>query len=342
MENLNEHIERIIEIMGIDPIDNINEVTGPGKGKYVKPKRPQVTSDLSQASLRRGAGKSSARKSVEQTVTNKKKKDRDAQKKKDRDSQKKKVMSDPNVNETLEMVLGVKGKKRAFEIYETTDEKFILQQIKLGDAGKIKSKPLQDMYVRTRKTSPKLFERLEKIKNKKPVLYYSSWGLIFFGTTYFIGKMSTPEGREDMLEYVKKALSIGFQQGSKVEWVEYIKNLDNYKVEDENGNFVGTLKEVLKRNETLESSIYTKISKMVDEWWSKNSKAYPTSQTMYNAMDAIVQYIIDDIDKEFNSSFWVNPMKENDPNRQTLKNKSQEYWNKLNATVDSAKNKISN
>jgi hypothetical protein len=321
MENINEEINRISKLMGIDEQRKIPKKAASSTSKKVASK---TASQARQSSVQQTAKKKKTTASPKNTFA----------------SKKQKVMNDPNVNETLEMVLGVDGKKRAFKIYETTDENFILNQIKLGDAGKIKSKPLQDMYNRTRKTSPKLFERLENIKDKKPLLYYSSWALIFYGTTYFLGKMLTPEGRKDMLEFVKSTLSLGFEQGSKVDWVEYVKNLDNYKVEDEDGNFVGTLKDVLKGHETLESPIYTKISEMVDDWWSKNSKAYPTSQTMYSAMDAIVQYIIRDIDREFNSSLWVNPMKESDPNRKTLKNKGQEYWNKLNAEIEKAKNKL--
>lgn len=62
MENLNEHIERIIEIMGINPIDDINE--------QLKPKnRPKVTSDLSKATLIKGSGRGAAQSSVQKTAS---------------------------------------------------------------------------------------------------------------------------------------------------------------------------------------------------------------------------------------------------------------------------------
>jgi hypothetical protein len=96
---------------------------------------------------------------------------------------------------------------------------------------------------------------------------------------------------------------------------------------------------VLKPNETIQNPFYSKIQSKVNTWVDENANDY-TATTMIMAMENVLKYIIADIDAEFNSSYWVNPMTETDPLRPTLKNKTEQYWNNLRKSVDDAKNKL--
>jgi hypothetical protein len=332
MEHINEEINRISELMGINeapPRKKISTTTA-------KKTAAQTASQARQSSLQKTASKKKTTKTGTSSVS--------GEMVKPIGKKKKIVLDDQEIKKTLEDVLGPKLSEKARKQFEGMSDETILKYIQSIESGKFNRLPdvIQEKINIILKKDPTWFERWVKRVKKMPIKYQAIfWGSVLFGGTYVLGVISE-RGFSGLIDAMTAPFKIIYgiaKKSSESDWKSYVKNLDNYKVEDENGVLVGTLKDVLKPNETITNPIYTKIQNKVDSWVDENDENY-TPTTMLIAMNDVLNYIIGDIDIEFNSMYYVNPMLENDPSRPTLKNKSKDYWERLKTSVSNAKQSI--
>jgi hypothetical protein len=332
MEHINEEINRISELMGINEAPPRKKVVS----TTAKKKAAQTASQARQSSLQKTASKKKTIKTGTSDIS--------GVTPKPISKKKKIVLDDPEINKSLEDVLGPKLSKKARTQFEGMSDDAILKYIQSIESGKFSRLPevIQEKINLILKKDPTWFERWSKRIKNMPVKYQAIfWGSVLFGGTYVLGVISE-RGISGLIDIMSKPFEIIYglaKKSSESDWKSYVKNLDNYKIEDENGVLIGTLEDVLKGNETLSNPIYTKIQNKVDSWVDENDENY-TPTTMLMAMNDVLNYIIGDIDAEFNSMYYVNPMLENDPSRPTLKNKSKDYWERLKTSVSNAKQKI--
>jgi hypothetical protein len=333
MEHINEEINRISELM------RINEA--PPRKKVVSTAAKEKVA-MNAAQARQASLEKSAKKKKAGTTTSKI--DDVTQSAKPISKKKKIVLDDPEIKKSLEDVLGPKLSQKARKQFEGMSDETILKYLQSIESGKFSRLPevIQEKINLILKKDPTWLERWSKRIKNMPVKYQAIfWGSVLFGGTYVLGVISE-RGPSGLIDIMTKPFKIiyGFaKKGSESDWKSYVKDLNNYKVEDENGVLIGTLKDVLKPNETIVNPIYTKIQNKVDTWVDENDENY-TPTTMKTAMDDVLNYIISDIDTEFNSKYYVSPMLENDPSRPTLKNKSKDYWEKLKTSVSNAKQNL--
>jgi hypothetical protein len=332
MEHINEEINRISELMGINeapPRKKIATTTA-------KKTAAQTAAQARQSSLQKTASKKKTTKTSTSSVSD--------EISKPIGRKKKIVLDDLEIKKELEDVLGPKLSEKARKQFEGMSDDTILKYIQSIESGKFNRLPdvIQEKINIILKKDPTWFERWVKRVKKMPIKYQAIfWGSVLFGGTYVLGVISE-RGFSGLIDVMTAPFKIIYgiaKKSSESDWKSYVKNLDNYKVDDENGVLVGTLKDVLKPNETITNPIYTKIQNKVDSWVDENDENY-TPTTMLMAMNDVLNYIIGDIDVEFNSMYYVNPMLENDPSRPTLKNKSKDYWERLKTSVSNAKQSI--
>jgi hypothetical protein len=332
--NLQEELGRISELM------SINEAPPRRKPKF----------DASGIAKKSGAGVASdIESSIEKSARRKKSGEPETPKPKNVvnepiNKKKKTVLADTEVLETLETVLGPTLTKKARIQFEGMSDETILKYVKSIESGKFNRLPevIQEKLNIIYKKDPTWFERWKKRTSSMSLKAQAIfWGSVLFGGVYVLGVLSE-KGVDGLTDIMKKPIGFIFNLGKKTvesDWKSYVKNLDNYKVENSNGVFIGTLKDVLKPNETIQNPFYSTIQTKVDKWVDENAENY-TPTTMNVAMENLLKYIIGYIDAEFNSSYWVNPMSETDPLRPTLKNKTEQYWTTLRKSVNDSKNKL--
>jgi hypothetical protein len=332
--NLQEELGRISELMSINEAPPRRKPKVDASG-VVKKGVGNVTGDV-ESSIE----KSARRKKASQPETPKPKNATSEPLSK----KKKAVLDDVEVLETLDTVLGPTLAKKARIQFEGMSDETILKYIKSVESGKFNRLPevIQEKINRILTKDPTWFERWKKRTSSMSLKAQAIfWGSVIFGGVYVLGVISE-RGISGIIDVMKKPLGFIFNLGKKTvesDWKSYVKNLDNYKVENSDGIFIGTLKDVLKPNETIQNPFYSTIQTKVDTWVDENAENY-TPTTMNVAMENLLKYIIGDIDAEFNSSYWVNPMSETDPLRPTLKNKTEQYWNTLRKSVNDSKNKL--
>jgi hypothetical protein len=332
--NLQEELGRISELMSINEAPPRRKPKVDASG-VVKKSGANVASDVESSiekSARRkksGQPETPTQKNITSEPINKKKKT---------------VLDDTEVLETLETVLGPTLSKKARIQFEGMSDETILKYIKSVESGKFNRLPevIQEKINIILKKDPTWLDRWKKrtstMSLKAQAIF---WGSVIFGGVYVLGVIAK-RGVDGLIDVTTKPILYIFNMGKQTvesDWESYVKNLDNYKVVDGKGVFIGTLKDVLKPNETIQNPFYSKIQSKVNTWVDENANDY-TATTMIMAMENVLKYIIADIDAEFNSSYWVNPMTETDPLRPTLKNKTEQYWNNLRKSVDDAKNKL--
>jgi hypothetical protein len=332
--NLQEELGRISELMSINEAPPRRKPKVDASG-VVKKGVGNVTGDVES--------------SIEKSARRKKSSQPETPKPKNATSEplskkKKTVLDDVEVLETLDTVLGPTLAKKARIQFEGMSDETILKYIKSVESGKFNRLPevIQEKINRILTKDPTWFERWKKRTSSMSLKAQAIfWGSVIFGGVYVLGVISE-RGISGIIDVMKKPLGFIFNLGKKTvesDWKSYVKNLDNYKVENSDGVFIGTLKDVLKPNETIQNPFYSTIQTKVDTWVDENAENY-TPTTMNVAMENLLKYIIGDIDAEFNSSYWVNPMSETDPLRPTLKNKTEQYWNTLRKSVNDSKNKL--
>jgi hypothetical protein len=332
MEHINEEINRISELMGINEAPPRKKVTS----TTAKKTAAQTAAQARQSSLQKTASKKKTAKTGASNVG--------GEIPKPIGKKKKIVLDDPEIKKSLEDVLGPKLSEKARKQFEGMSDDMILKYIQSIESGKFNRLPqvIQDKINLILKKDPTWLQRWStRIKTTSVKNQAIFWGTVIFGGVYVLGVISE-RGISGLVDLMSKPFKIIYglaKKSSESDWKSYVKNLDNYKVEDSNGIFVGTLKDVLKPNETISNPIYTNIQNKIDSWVDENEKNY-TPTTMLMAMDGALKHIIGDIDAEFNSMYYVNPMTENDPVRPTLKNKTEEYWNNIKKSVSDAKQKI--
>ena len=332
--NLQEELGRISELMSINEAPPRRKPKVDASG-VVKKSGANVASDV-ESSIEKSARRKKS--GQPETPTQKNITSEPISKKK------KTVLADTEVLETLETVLGPTLSKKARIQFEGMSDETILKYIKSVESGKFNRLPevIQEKINIILKKDPTWLDRWKKrtstMSLKAQAIF---WGSVIFGGVYVLGVISE-RGISGIIDVMKKPLGFIFNLGKKTvesDWKSYVKNLDNYKVENSDGVFIGTLKDVLKPNETIQNPFYSTIQTKVDTWVDENAENY-TPTTMNVAMENLLKYIIGDIDAEFNSSYWVNPMSETDPLRPTLKNKTEQYWNTLRKSVNDSKNKL--
>lgn len=169
---------------------------------------------------------------------------------------------------------------------------------------------------------------------------------IIFGVGYGINALyaALRSGKDlSWLEYVLYAVPVVgapladlFGTEKLEDWEEYVLDLNNYFAEDENEQFIGPLGEVLKSQSRLYSPIYDKIKEKMGTWWKENKNSY-SNVTMMTAMDAVINYVANDIDTAFESKIFYGPMEETDPRRNEFKNKAAELKQKIEDTLKNIK-----
>jgi hypothetical protein len=332
--NLQEELGRISELMSINEAPPRRKPKVDASG-VVKKSGANVASDV-ESSIEKSARRKKS--GQPETPTQKNITSEPISKKK------KTVLADTEVLETLETVLGPTLSKKARIQFEGMSDETILKYIKSVESGKFNRLPevIQEKINIILKKDPTWLDRWKKrtstMSLKAQAIF---WGSVIFGGVYVLGVIAK-RGVDGLIDVTTKPILYIFNMGKQTvesDWKSYVKNLDNYKVVDSNGVFIGTLKDVLKPNETIQNPFYSTIQSKVNTWVDENANDY-TATTMIMAMENVLKYIIADIDAEFNSSYWVNPMTETDPLRPTLKNKTEQYWNNLRKSVDDAKNKL--
>jgi hypothetical protein len=204
MENLNEHIERISEIMGINPIDNIDEQL----------KSKNVGKVTSKATSRKVAGKSAAKSSVQKTAS----KSRGGKPTTKKPTTKKtNVLNDPTVTKTLEETLGTTLSKKARKEFEGMPDSEIVQIINNVKSGKLKNYPktIQDKLDAIYKRDPKWLERWSnRVKGwpiKKQGIF---WGTVLFGGVFVLGVISE-SGLSGLYNLMKTPIDYIYSMGGK-------------------------------------------------------------------------------------------------------------------------------
>lgn len=189
MENLNEHIERITEIMGIFPTENIDEqLKSKNVGKVSSKIIPKKVTGKSaaQSSVKKTASKSTTKKPTTKKTTSK------STTKKITDK-KQKVLNDPLVIKTLEETLGANLSKKARKEFEGLPDSEIIRIINDVKRGKLKNYPktVQDKLELIYKRDPKWFERWStRVKGWPLKKQFIFWGIVLFGGVFVLGVIS--------------------------------------------------------------------------------------------------------------------------------------------------------
>ena len=333
MEHIYEEINRISELMGINEAPPRKKVVSTAAKEKVAMNAAQAR----QASLEKSAKK-------KKVGTTSSKVDDVTQSAKPISKKKKIVLNDVEVQQSLETALGPTMAKKARIEFEGIPDEKIIKYVDMIESSKFSRLPeiIQEKLNKIYRKDPNWIERWRQRMKKMPLKNQAIfWGCVFFGGFFVLGAI-VKRGISGFIQLMTKPMDYIYELGKKSvesDWESYVKNLDNYKVEDENGTIIGTLKDVLKPEQTISNPIYTNIQNKVDSWVDENGKNY-TPTTMIMAMEGVLKYIIDDIDAEFNSKYYVNPMSENDPLRPTLKNKSKDYWERLKTSVSNVKQSI--
>lgn len=333
--NLQEELGRISELMSINeapprrkPKVNVGTVVKKGVGN--------VTSDV-ESSVQKSARR---KKPLETEPINSKK----VETENIINKKKKVILDDPEVQETLDTVLGPTLSKKARNEFQSMSDEAILKFVKSVEEGKFNKLPevIQEKLNKIYKKDPTWKERWTKrtkeMSLKQQVLF---WGTVIFGSTYVLGVL-VEGGLVKLLKVMATPLEYvfsGAKSSVEEDWKKYVKDLDNYKVQTVDGEFVGTLNDVLKSSESINNQFYKTIQGKVDTWVEDNKNNY-TPVTLITAMNDVLKVIIGDIDIQYNSSYYINPMLENDPLRPTLKNKGNEYYQKIKKSIVDSTNKL--
>lgn len=207
MENINEHIERIFEIMGIDPIENINEQpklkTGKLASKITSKKvagKSSAQSSIQKTASKSGSGNVTTKPTTKKTVT-----------------KKQRVLNDPTVTKTLEETLGTNLSKKARKEFEGMPDSEIIQIINNVKSGKLKNYPktIQDKLEVIYKRDPKWLERWSNRVKSWPIKKQGIfWGTVLFGSVFVLGVISE-SGLSGLYDLMKTPIDFIYSMGGK-------------------------------------------------------------------------------------------------------------------------------
>ena len=234
------------------------------------------------------------------------------------------IITNPELNTTLEEVLGTDIAKKARKEFEGMSDASIKELYEELKRGLIKDDDMKIRISNTFTKNPSLWGKWKKLKSWQKAVAIPS---IIFGTTFTLAYLKN-RGLggliEDVKSYFKWADEVT-QTGEKKEAIKnqeelskYVQKVSNYGVYDKKNNqFFIDLETFIESEGTIENRLKPEVIKAINDYYELKKESL-NNEFMYDFMNKLstdqIQPLIDNI-KELKNKFIVKGLEDKDPNR---------------------------
>jgi hypothetical protein len=234
------------------------------------------------------------------------------------------IITNPELNSTLEEIVGIDIAKKArkeFEGMSDSQLKILYDELK---RGLIRDEDLKKRISEAFAKKPSLKDKWKTLKLWQQALLIPT---ITFGTLYTIAYLKNRklegliEDTKGLWKFIDDSTKTGEEKDvikTQEELSNYVQKVSNYGVYDKKSNeFVVDLETFIESEGTVENQLKSKVVDAIKDYYDLNKDSL-NSTFIYDFMDKLstekVQPLIDNV-KELKDKFTVKGLEDKDPNR---------------------------
>jgi hypothetical protein len=234
------------------------------------------------------------------------------------------ILTNPELNSTLEEIVGTEIAKKArkeFEGMSDSELKTLYDELK---RGLIRDDEMKKRISEAFTKNPSLWSKWKKLKNWEKAVFIPT---VLFSTLFTIAYVKNRgiggliEDTQNLWGFIDETTKTGEEKEiikTQEELSKYVQKVSNYGVYDKkDSTFVVDLETFIESEGTIENQLKTDVIKVIKDYYESKKESL-NNEFMYSFMDKLstekIQPLIDNV-KELKNKFIVKGLEDKDPNR---------------------------